>query len=137
LAWDSWVEQNGSGFGRRGVPVVVRDDTEVWMQSLFARRRVESRWNGDEAFRVRLEAGGRRGAVCGGCDWVRAELEHDGEHAEEEAGGGFEQCGVEDIKQDGGASCDDASRDDDASRSGDEAYVCEGCGAREGKAQAY
>lgn len=106
-----------------GVPVVVLDDTEVWMQSLSARRRVESRWNGDEGFRVRLEldchpseqrspgtpVGCRRGAVRGGCGWVRAEFEHD-DRAEEEAGGDVEEFGREEHvgeeygEQDGGAS---------------------------------
>jgi hypothetical protein len=99
------------------------------MQSLSARRRVESGWNGDEGFQVRLElgyhpsehrspgtaVGCRRGAVRGGYGWSRAEFEHD-DRAEEEAGDGFKQEFVceeydGDGEQDGGASCDGAPRD--------------------------
>jgi hypothetical protein len=91
------------------------------MQSLSARRRVESRWNGDEGFQVPLELGDhpsehrspgtpmgcRRGAVRGGHGWVRAEFEHD-DRAEEEAGDDIEQ---ERYKQNNYASCDDAPCD--------------------------
>ena len=82
------------------------------MQSLSARRRVESRWNGDEGFQVRLEFGCRRSAVRGGCGWVRAEFEHD-ERAEEEAGGGFKQEFDEQVD---GASCHGAPRDVEADK---------------------
>src|ERR1700749_3085129 len=64
-------------------------DTEVWMQSLSARRRVESGWNGVEGFRVPVELGGRCDVVRGGYGGVRAEFEHG--NAQEEAGGGVEQ----------------------------------------------
>ncbi len=59
------------------------------MQSLSARRRVESGGRGDEEFWVRLAVGGRRGVVCGGHGWVRAEFEHD--DAEEEIRDDIEQ----------------------------------------------
>ena len=81
------------------------------MQSLSARRRVESGWNGDEGFRVPLELGGRCDVVRGGYGGVRAEFEHG--NAQEEAGGGVVEelfCegldfGEEFGGQDGGASC--------------------------------
>ena len=68
------------------------------MQSLFTRRRVESRWNGDEGFRVRLEGNYRRDDVRGGCGWVCAELKHNDELAEEAGSDGFEECRIEDIE---------------------------------------
>src|ERR1700761_6111804 len=100
------------------------------MQSLFTRRRVESRWNGDEGFRVSVGLDGRRGDVRGDCGGVRAEFEQRIEHAKEEA------CD-DVVEESGDASCDDSS-----SRcrpwSGDEADLGEeGCGAREGSAEAY
>jgi hypothetical protein len=66
------------------------------MQSLFARRRVESGGRGDEEFLVRLAVGDHRSEqsspgspmgdcrddVCGDYGWVRAEFKHS--DAEEE-----------------------------------------------------
>jgi hypothetical protein len=45
-----------------------------------------------------LGGGSRRGHVRGGCGWVRAEFEHNDEHAEEAGDDGFEECRIEDVE---------------------------------------
>jgi hypothetical protein len=77
------------------------------MQSLSARRRVESGGRGDEEFWVRLAVGGWRVAVRGGHGWVRAEYKHD--DAQEEA---VDEYVIKELdEQDGSAPYDDAPHD--------------------------
>lgn len=106
------------------------------MQSLFERRRVESRWNGEAGFGIEV-VGSRHNVHGDGC-WAGAELEY--EHTQEE-GRAFEELLQfrEELPVSGCASCgDDSSRSDDSSCSDVEADCSEeACGAREGSAEAY
>ena len=73
------------------------------MQSLCARRRVESGGRGDEGFGFRLAVDDRRVVVRGDYGWVRAKFEHDDA-----------QEGCDDVEQE--LVCVELGEHDDASR---------------------